>query len=267
MDKLRTRITVSWDDVSLDADAQTFITVANITDQTQINAINQLVLDLKSYSLWELMIAIYPIVGGNATSHKYNLKDYTQYEISWSGGLTHSSTGVLPNGINGFGNTNLIPVSAGVGTYNAHVSYYSRSNTAAGNFCEIGGTDTGNARGNLNLNIRYTGDLCYPVFGGDAYPTGAVTDSRGYFIASKYETDKIWAFRNTSVLVNNQTQYDDFNDDANIYLMAWNNQGVTQRYTDRECAFATIGLGLTQTQANNLYTCVNTYQTTLGRNV
>ena len=39
------------------------------------NAVNNLVLDLKKYGLWTKMKAIYPIVGGNAWSHKFNLKD------------------------------------------------------------------------------------------------------------------------------------------------------------------------------------------------
>jgi energy-coupling factor transporter ATP-binding protein EcfA2 len=40
--------------IPLDPDAQAFITAANITNQTQKIAINQLVLDLKSYSLWTI---------------------------------------------------------------------------------------------------------------------------------------------------------------------------------------------------------------------
>ena len=60
--------------ISFDADAQAFITAAAITDLNQQNAINTLVVSLKGYSIWTKFKAIYPIVGGTASQHKYNLK-------------------------------------------------------------------------------------------------------------------------------------------------------------------------------------------------
>jgi hypothetical protein len=39
------------------------------------------------------------------------------------------------------------------------------------------------------------------------------------------------------------------------------------QYSNRECAFATIGDGLTDTDATNLYNIVDLYQKRLGRNV
>ena len=38
-------------------------------------------------------------------------------------------------------------------------------------------------------------------------------------------------------------------------------------HTDRECAFASIGEGLTDAEMGDLYTIVQTFQTALGRNV
>ena len=58
-----------------DPDAQAFITAAAITDPTQQAAINTLVVDLKGYSIWTKMKALYPFVGGTASAHKFNLKD------------------------------------------------------------------------------------------------------------------------------------------------------------------------------------------------
>ena len=58
---------------SFDADAQAFITAAVITDNTQITAINTLVTDLKAYNIWSKMKALYPFVGGTASTHKWNL--------------------------------------------------------------------------------------------------------------------------------------------------------------------------------------------------
>ena len=46
-----------------DPNAEAFITAAGITDPTQQNAINDLVLDLKAASIWTKFNALYPIVG------------------------------------------------------------------------------------------------------------------------------------------------------------------------------------------------------------
>ena len=91
------------------SDAQKFILAAGITDATQKSAINTLVDDLKTYGIWSKTKAIYPMVGGTATTHKYNLKDPRDldaaFRLSFSGGWTHSSNGALPNGITAYSDT------------------------------------------------------------------------------------------------------------------------------------------------------------------
>ena len=53
---------------------------------------------------------------------------------------------------------------------------------------------------------------------------------------------------------------------ANIYVCGAN-LTTTTTYSNKQCAFASIGDGLTDTEAANFYTAVQAYQTTLGRNV
>ena len=95
--------------IPFDTDAQAFITAAGITDSTQQNAVNQLVLDLKSYSLWTKMSAIYPFVGGTSTTHKFNLKDPRDldvaYRLAFFGGWTHNANGITGNGTNTYADT------------------------------------------------------------------------------------------------------------------------------------------------------------------
>ena len=54
-----------------DADAQAFITASGISG-TEATAINTLVVNLKSANIWTKMKALYPMVGGTATSCKFN---------------------------------------------------------------------------------------------------------------------------------------------------------------------------------------------------
>jgi len=92
----------SGSEPSIDPDAQAFITATGITDPTIETAINTLVVDLKGFSIWAKLDVILPIVGGSATSHRYDLKSATT-KVSWIGGITHNSTGVKFNGTTGYG--------------------------------------------------------------------------------------------------------------------------------------------------------------------
>ena len=55
-----------------DSDAQAFIAATGLTGTTEVNAITNLVANLKNYGLWAKMKAIYPFV-----SDTYNLLSYT----------------------------------------------------------------------------------------------------------------------------------------------------------------------------------------------
>lgn len=78
---------------------QSFVTLGSITDMTQIGALNTLYNDLVSTnisgtSLWDKIQVLYPFVGGTATAHALNLKDATQYPITFTGSIVHSANGV-----------------------------------------------------------------------------------------------------------------------------------------------------------------------------
>ena len=60
--------------LTTDADAQAFITAAAITDPTQQTAINNLVVGMKADGTWTKMKAIYPFVGGTASTTNTTLK-------------------------------------------------------------------------------------------------------------------------------------------------------------------------------------------------
>ena len=125
---------------AVDPDAQAFITAASITDPTQQSAIDTLVTDLKGYGIWTKTKAIYPFVGGTASSHKFNLKDPQDtdaaFRLVFNGGWTHSVNGAQPNGVNGYADTFLTPSTA-LSLNSSHLSYYSRT-ISNGTEIEIG---------------------------------------------------------------------------------------------------------------------------------
>jgi hypothetical protein len=260
--------------IAIDPDASLFLRTVGITDTTQQSAIDTLVLELKNAGIWSKMKAIYPFVGGTASTHKWNLKDPRDvdaaYRLSFSGGWTHSSTGALPNGTNGYADTYLSPNSV-LSASSTHMSFYSRTNQASATVHEIGCSDNSNEIPNSNLILKYSNGNA--IFQTPTYTVGQVqwpnANSQGYYVGSRASNTYIALHKNGSVVstntdTNTQTTLPTRNYVIGAYRFL---NGPISGYSSKQCAFATIGDGLTDTEASSLYTIVQKYQTTLGRQV
>ena len=266
----------SWISSSFDSDAQAFITAAAITNPTQQTAINGLVVGLKADSLWTTLDAIYPFVGGTATTHKYNLKDPRDldaaYRLQFNGGMTHSANGILFNGINGWADTSAYNFSIGYfGCYTRNASDNGKDYMGSQGseliddgdgpyFVYINGFQL--ARDSFILSSR-TG------FG----PTNNII-STGLSVVTKKTSS------GQSVYYKNGIQRGSANNPVNtlganppIAIGALNpNSDLSagtvgiEGYSNQEIAFAFIGNSqLDATQNTNLYNRIQTFQTTLGR--
>jgi hypothetical protein len=250
----------------IERDAWAFLEAAGITSALQQRAVVQLVRDLKKAQLWTKMKAIYPFVGGTATSHKWNLKDPRDtdaaFRLTFSGGWTHSSTGADPNGTNAYADTNMI---ASDNTQNStHFSYYSRQNSNAIEV-EIGGRNLSNTFVSL-LEIRTSGITYSAINSGAIYTTFSDADSLGYYVASRRASNDIEIYKNDVSKATGSTS-STVTGNAKILLAAFHDGLMAQFYSTKECAFATIGDGFTDAEASLLYQCVDRYQKTLGRAV
>lgn len=250
-----------------DADADAFISAAGITDSTQQSAIQTLVTDLKGYGIWTKMKAIYPMVGGTSTTHKYNLKDPQDtdaaFRLVFSGGWTHSSTGALPNGTNAYADTKLTP-SSSLSLNSTHLSYYSRTNSNNLEI-EIGLSQTGNDT--AFIEIRTSGTTYYAVnTPSSSQITYADSDSRAFYMANRTASNVINGWRNSSKVATGTAASNSLSL-ARIFIGAASINNSAQYYSTKECAFASIGDGLNDTEAGNFYTAIQAFQTTLSRNV
>lgn len=254
----------SMNKIVWDADALAFLNAAVITDNTQKLAINKLVISLKNYGVWTKIKAIYPFVGGTAASHKWNLKDPRDldaaYRLTFSGGLTHSSSGILPNGINGLANTYLSPISV-LQQNSSHISYYSRTNSVV-QTVEMSSVGTGNT---YKIEINLYGTTYYANVHVNYITNSSVsiTDTLGFYIANRNSSTITTAFKNNSKVINSAVNSTGLSD-RNILLFG---QYAGTRYSNKQCSFSSIGDGLTDTEASNLYSAVQTFQTSLNRQV
>lgn len=250
-----------------DADAQAFITAAVITVLVQMTAINELTIGLKADSLWTSMKALYPFVGGTATTHKFNLKNPLNtdaaFRLVFNGGWTHSTNGALPNGTNGWANTFFVPNTQS-SLNSAHISFYSRTNIASG--VDVGSSNSGFTGGIYMLN-RYSDLRNYINVhgGGSTIEFSGYARGDGFFCLRRNNSTQIINSRNAVNTTYLQTST--IKTTFPIAISALNNGGSNTFYSARQAAFASIGDGLTDTDASNFYTRVQAFQTTLGRNV
>jgi hypothetical protein len=250
-----------------DYDALLFLNATGITDPTIRLAINYLVFSLKINGLWNKFNAIYPIVGGTATTHRFNLRNpidaNVAFRLFFSGGWTHSANGALPNGTNSFADTFFTPsVSALQNSH--HISYYSRTNV---NLTQVEIGASTNSTNYDVLQLRVANNSYYIINQGAPYAFAANTNSQGYYIANRTASNVVNGWKN-GVKVATATTLPNANSSAKIYIGALNtNNTTTTQYSTKECAFATIGLGLTDTEAPILYNIIQTFNTILGRQI
>lgn len=257
--------------VSFDIDAKRFIDAAGITDANQRSAINALVRSAKTNGWWSLCSAIYPFVGGTASSHKWNLKNPVDsnaaFRLSFSSGWTHASTGATPNG-SAYADTFIVP-NVVLTSDNTHLSYYSRTNVVGGNYTEIGMFKVTNSNPRFSMELDFGGS-----FSTDQYTTvtGRVTVARtatqGLYLSTRTTSAIFKAFKNGTQIGSTQTGASGgITDTYSIFLGGVNNAGVLGFGSTKEVAFASIGAGISDAIAALMYTDVQNYQTALGRQV
>ena len=246
----------------IDSDSQNFLNAAMINNAQIANAVNNLVLDLKKYGLWTKMKAIYPVVGGNALSHAVNLKTPGTYNLSFTAGWTHSSTGMTP--LNAYADTGFNPNITN--TNNNHISFYSRTNinessVDMGIYSLAGGGTYFDIESRIS-DVAYFGNHVANIAA--SFPN---TNSTGFYINTRTSNNLQKIYKNNTFQIQ-QTSTTTGGLDGNIYIGTRNRIGLSIiNYSTKQCAFASIGDGLTDTEAANFYTAVQAFQTLLGRQV
>jgi hypothetical protein len=262
--------------VSYDADAQAFFnaeSTAGVTlTTTEKNAINTLVVNCKAANIWTKMMAIYPIIGGTATSHKFNLKNpldtNAAFRLSFLGGWTHSATGITGNG-GGISNTyaNTYLSTSMIGLSNGHISYYSRTNNTYAAVEIGGGNPSPDSYTLMGLRSTHSPGTTAIWFNNTvSYNTTPGVDTSGFFCGTRTGNTTIRLFRNGqriidgTAVVNTTSIYP-------LFIGGYNGSGSLFNANNRECSFASIGTGLTELENQVFNQIVEGYQFALGRNI
>lgn len=235
---------------------------------TQKNAGNQLVIDCKNNGAWANSLAFYGILGGTSGAHKWNWKNPVDtnaaYRLTFSTGWTHSNLGMNGNGTSAFSDSFIIPIT-NLSSSNNHLSIYSRTNTAQ-NMIEFGSWHVGGLTYYDLMYIRSSAGNFVLANGNTAFPNWANSDSTGFYLMSKFNSNTASGYKNNTKVIDSQPVGIGISD-RKLYLGCANGGGTATLYSVRQIAFASAGNNLTDTQAANFYNAVQTYQTALGRQV
>jgi len=230
-----------------------WIAATGETDTTILSALNTLESDLTTYGLTSKMKALYPMVGGTSTKHSYNFMNTSQYQLTFNGGWTHSSNGAQGNGTNAYANTGLNP-STVLSVSSAHISLYT-------NTTPDGDVMMGN--GALSLFLQNDAGILYGSLATTSFMSTSHTNSAAFYMVNRPSGSSQKLIKNSSIVSSNTATGSSYSS-SNILLSTYT---TTSAFSDVRNAFTSIGDGLTDTEASNLYTAVQAFQTTLSRNV
>ena len=206
-----------------------------------------------------------------ASQFKYNLKDPRNLDAAFrqvfNGGWTYSKQGATPNGTNGYADTKLVPSSV-LTNANNHVSAYSRTQ-----YLTPIAKDQ-NLWGSLNAANYLSGDIynntpkIYTTNGAANFIDATISNTQGLFTTSIVNTST----NGQKTYQNNLVKGTNTNSTAtlpsvSLYLAALNNNGGSQNFSPFQTAFVSIGDGLSDTEVSAMYTSVQSYQTSMQRQV
>ena len=248
-----------------------WITATSETDTTILNALNAFEGTLIANSLSSLITAYYPMVGGTSGKHALNFMNTSLYQLTFSGGWTHSANGALPSGTNAYADTG-INASTVLTQNNNHVGFYSRTNSAAANRTSMGAYVSGSNVLSITLKFSAPPDSAAYLNANSTTTQGGLaanSNSEGMYIGSKTSSaiGGVVLYKNGSSIGSNTVAVaTNTYPNANVLISALR---TNLNFDDKQCAGATIGLGLTAGQALTLSNAINTLNTSLSpsRNV
>lgn len=250
----------------VDDDAADFFVRAGITDATQKDAVETLVLQLKAGGVWSKCTAIYPFVGGTAGTHAVNLRADT-FPITWSGTVTHNANGITGNGTTGFGTC--VGLTKTILGATHHMGVYARTFPIGASFQNYCGTESGGSYYLIQIN-NAASPYTYEAYAGAPGTEASVAQAlerTGLLLYSRSSTTDLKLYNGetafaTSVVAAVSTAAPD------ICLLARNNgSGSGTGFSAVNLAFASFGEALNALDVEVLDAAVQNYQTALGRRV
>ena len=266
---------------SFDSDAAAFfastgsLAVGSISDSTAKNAVNQLVVDLKAAGLWTNMKALYPFVGGSATTQKFNLKNPADtngaFRMSWVGSdFTFDQTGVVIGAAslnNSYGNTNF-NLASQVSNLNAFAAGFYRRGTGFNSLYSP--ISTYSAAGS-RIILGVIGTDLFVDFWDFSQRLGSisVSDMNGLISLVRTANNDMKLYRGATAAATQTATNTGTLPNLDLFCGATNDNGTPSGWNvaNNLALFYMYDGALSPSNMTALSTAVDTFQTALSRNV
>ncbi|WP_199121592.1 hypothetical protein [Pedobacter sp. ASV28] len=167
--------------------------------------------------------AVYPIVGGTATSHSFNFLNPAQYQVNWFGVVTHSSNGMQSDGTTGYGNTGIKTTQFNLSS-GLMMGIYAYNTGTSGQRASIGAySSSGGDTNSFQLRPFYN-FTSSQTFSFGQFITLVTSPIKGSQIANKIPNVNIRSLaRNGIELISDNTSLSNISINADIYILCYNN--------------------------------------------
>lgn len=237
-----------------DIDSQTLYSISLDTFKT---AINTLFISLKADGTYSELVHFYPIAGGTANTHSVCAIDAAE-ELTYVGSPTHGADGITLNGTTQYIDSGNTPEND-VGSHDNHLmqlfdtvdTNYGFGSRNASNeaflFIMVG---TNKIMDNTSSGVRLT-------------VADSVLDKVNIITRVSNVDGQIYVDGSSIGTVT--TAASDDPPSASTWFGAWNNNGSPSAYGAGDVRSASIGTGLSSSQASTLTNAVTAFNTSLGR--
>jgi hypothetical protein len=231
-------------------------------------ATDTLFVQLKGAGLYSKIFSFYPQLGALSATNKLNAKLNSSYDLVWNGGFTWTSSGSTGNGTNGYADPNITFNDFCVSPTSFHVlGYQNTSNTPTGGDEHMfGGIGSGGLIQLCTSNTGLGGDYFYRA--GDSNSATITTSGQtGSFMINKSSTfADFWRNGNKAQTMNGGTVGPSGTDLVYVWALEFSGSVYVGSYANQTYSFLSFGEGLSDGEAANFQTIINTFQTSIGRN-
>jgi hypothetical protein len=221
---------------------------------------------IRSAGILSKMYRMYPYIGGTANSHAVEGVNPSVNSGTFNGGWTHSVSGATPNGTNGYmtQSPTIAPsINANFG-FGVYVNETAGNKTAIGSYSDNG---TGaNGQGYAAIALVSASSI-WAAGSNDRLndvTTRARTINQGFFAASRTSGTNVVLKENTGTTNVTITQV---LDTQAQFIGGRSSNGAPEDFFNKRLAFVFQGNNLSSSELDTLYTAIQTYQTSLGRQV
>jgi hypothetical protein len=230
-------------------------------------AVNTLFTDLKTAGLYNKLKVMYPIVGGNAASHALNALSPTTsntFYLTFSAGWTHNVSGMTHSAGAYYADTHFIP-SVEYSTIESSMGYYNNTPPVVGDGYIMGAYNSGTQW--WSANYQASNNFFMIHFQGNSY-FNSLSKLTGFAQTSSNLTNKYAKFTNSVDNVSTSGSAGGTRPTVPMYLGNLNLNGNPHKSdAGAQLCFAYMGDYLTASEQTTMSTIVQTFQTSLNRQV